>query len=83
MSKQKRHQSEVKPIRVLICAASWFSRARLERLLEPQPTLQVVGGITTTNGLQQALAESDPDVVFLQIEDQLQEMRSEIGRAHV
>jgi DNA-binding NarL/FixJ family response regulator len=77
MSRPKRHQPAEKPIRVLICAASSFTRAGLERLLEKQSSLQVVGGITTTNGLQQAIAESDPDVVFLQIEDRLQQMRWE------
>ena len=77
VSKPKRHQPAEKPRRVLICAASSFIRTGLERLLEPQSSLQVVGEVTTTNGLQQVIAEVDPDVVFLQIEDQLQEIRWE------
>jgi DNA-binding NarL/FixJ family response regulator len=77
MSKSKRHQPAEKPIRVLICAASSFVRARLERLLEPQSRLQVVSAVPNTNNLLSAIAESDPDVVFLKIDDQLQDMRWE------
>jgi DNA-binding NarL/FixJ family response regulator len=75
--RRPKRQPAEKPVRVLICAASSFTRAGLERQLAPQSSLQVVGGITTTNGLQQAIAKSDPDVVFLQVEAQLQEMRWE------
>jgi DNA-binding NarL/FixJ family response regulator len=77
LSKPKRHQSEVKPIRVLICASSSLTRAGLERLLEPESSLKVVSSVPNRNSLRPAIAESDPDVVFLQIEDQLQEMRWE------
>jgi DNA-binding NarL/FixJ family response regulator len=77
VSKPKRHQPAEKPVRVLICAASSVTRAGLERQLAPQSSLQVVGGITTTNGLRPAIAEGDPDVVFLQLDGQLREMRWE------
>ena len=77
MSKLKRQQSEVKPIRVLICASSSLTRAGLERLLEPESSLKVVSSVPNRNSLRPAIAESDPDVVFLQIEDQLQEIRWE------
>ncbi|HZD31627.1 MAG TPA: response regulator transcription factor [Candidatus Angelobacter sp.] len=77
MSKPKRHQPAEKSVRVLICAASSFARAELERLLEPESSLQVVGAVPNTNSLRPAIAESDPDVLFLQIDGQLQEMRWE------
>ena len=62
-------------MRALICAASSFTRAGLERLLEPEGSLQVVGAVSNTNRLRAAIAECDPDVVFLQLETQSQEMR--------
>jgi DNA-binding NarL/FixJ family response regulator len=77
VSKPGRHRPAEKPVRVLVCAVSSFTRAGLERLLEPESGLQVVGGVTTTNRLQQAIAESDPDVVFLQVAARLQEVRWE------
>ena len=77
VSKPKRHQPAEKSVRVLICAASSFARAELERLLEPESSLQVVGTVPNTNSLRPAIAESDPDVLFLQIDGQLQEMRWE------
>lgn len=73
MSKPKRHRE--KPVRVLICAASAFTRAGLERLLEPQSSLQLVGEVTYADGLLQAIAESDPEVVFCSLEAQSPEMR--------
>ena len=72
--RKPRHERE-KPIRVLICAASSFTRAGLQRLLEPQSSLQVAGAIPAANGLQQAIAESDPDVVLLQLATQSPELR--------
>jgi len=48
----------------------------LERLLEPESSVQVVGAVTA-HGLQQAIAESDPDVVFLQVAAPLQEIHWE------
>jgi two-component system, NarL family, response regulator YdfI len=77
VSKPKRHQPAEKPIRVLICAASSFIRAGLERLLEPESSLQVVSAVPNINSLQPAIAESDPDVVFFRLEGQPQEMRWE------
>ena len=77
VSKPKRHHPAEKSVRVLICAASSFARTELERLLEPESSLQVVGAVPNTNSLRPAIAESDPDVLFLQIYGQLQEMRWE------
>jgi two-component system, NarL family, response regulator YdfI len=66
--KPKQHQPSVKPIRALICAASSFTRAGLERLLEDQPSLHLVGAISNAAGLPPAIAENDPDVVLLHLE---------------
>lgn len=75
MSKSKRRQPAEQPVRVFICAASLFSRAGLERLLEPQGSLQVVGTVANPTRLRPAIVESDPDVIVLQVEAQSQEMR--------
>jgi chemotaxis response regulator CheB len=75
VSKPKRHQPAEKPVPVLICADSSFTCAGLERLLEPESSLQVVGAIPHTNSPRAAIAESDPDVVLLRFEVQPQEMR--------
>jgi two-component system, NarL family, response regulator YdfI len=72
-----RHQPAAKPIRVLICAASSLTRARLDSLIEHESSLQVVSAVPNTNSLRSAIAESDPDVVFLKIDGQSQEMRWE------
>ena len=77
MSKPKRHQAAEKSGRVLICAASSFIRVGLERLLERESSLQVVGAVPNTHSLRPAIAESDPDVVFLLLDAQSQEMRWE------
>jgi two-component system, NarL family, response regulator YdfI len=73
VSKPKQRQPSVKPIRVLISAASSITRAGLERLLENQPSVHLVGAISSTNELPQAIAENDPDVVLLRLEAQLSE----------
>ena len=70
VSKPKRHQPAEKPVRVLICATSSFIRAGLERLLEAQSTLQLVGEATNADGLLTAIAESDPDVILWRLEAQ-------------
>jgi DNA-binding NarL/FixJ family response regulator len=66
--KAKRHRPSVKPLRVLISAASSITRAGLERLLEDQPTLHLVGAISSSNELPQAIADNDPDVVLIHLE---------------
>jgi two-component system, NarL family, response regulator YdfI len=73
MRKPKHHQPSVKPLRVLISAASSITLAGLERLLEKQPRLRLVGAISNAAGLPQAIAENDPDVVLLHLEGQLSE----------
>ncbi|MGB8771237.1 MAG: hypothetical protein WCC92_16585, partial [Candidatus Korobacteraceae bacterium] len=70
MRKPKHHQPAVKPLRVLISAASSITRAGLERLLEKQPSVQLVGAISSADGLPLAIAENDPDVVLLHLEAQ-------------
>ena len=55
------HQPSIKPVRVLISAASSITRAGLERLLEKQPSVQLVGAIRGADGLPPAIAENDPD----------------------
>src|SRR5271169_5953561 len=71
--KAKDHQPWVKPLRVLISAASSITRAGLERLLEDQPSLHLVGAISNAAGLPPAIAENDPDVVLLHLEAQSSE----------
>ena len=66
--KAKQHQPAVKPLRVLISAGSSITRAGLERLLEKQPSLQLVGAISSVDELPQAIAENDPDAVLLHLE---------------
>jgi two-component system, NarL family, response regulator YdfI len=66
--KEKRDQPSVKPLRVLISAASSITRAGLERLLEKQPTVHLVGAIGSADGLPQAIAENDPDVLLLHLD---------------
>lgn len=73
MRKPKHHQPSVKPLRALISAASSITLAGLERLLEKQPSLRLVGAISNAAGLPQAIAENDPDVVLLHLEGQLSE----------
>ncbi len=82
--KAKHHQPAVKPLRVLICAASSFVRAGVERLLEPRGSMQVVGAINSTGTLPPAIAESDPDLVLLHLDGQSPEMRwGELIALHV
>jgi NarL family two-component system response regulator YdfI len=71
--KAKHHQPSVKPLRVLISAASSITRAGLVRLLEKQPSVQLVGAISNAAGLPPAIAENDPDVVLLHLEAQSSE----------
>jgi NarL family two-component system response regulator YdfI len=70
------HAPASEPIRVLIAAASSLARAGLERLIESQPNLQLVGGVEDS-GLRSAISESDPDVLVLHttIEPSLQVWR--------
>ena len=70
MSKPKHHQPSVKPLRVLISAASSITRAGLERLLEKQPSLHLVGAVGSADSLPAAIAENDPDVALLHLEAQ-------------
>ena len=71
--KPRHHQPEVKPLRVLISAASSITRAGLERLLEKQPSVQLVGAISSADDLPPAIAENDPDVVLLRLDAQSSE----------
>jgi NarL family two-component system response regulator YdfI len=71
--KSKHHQPSVKPLRVLISAASSITRAGLERLLEKQPSVHLVGTMSSADGLPSAIAENDPDVVLLHLEAQSSE----------
>jgi two-component system, NarL family, response regulator YdfI len=73
MRKPKHHRPSVKPVRVLISAASSITRAGLERLLEKQPSVHLVGAISGADGLPPAIAEYDPDVVLLHLEAQSSE----------
>jgi two-component system, NarL family, response regulator YdfI len=70
MSKPKHHQPSVKPVRVLISAASSITRAGLERILEKQPSLHLVGAVGSADSLPAAIAENDPDVALLHLEAQ-------------
>jgi len=75
--KAKHYRPSVKPLRVLVSAASSITRAGLERLLEEQPSLHLVGAIGDANELAQAIAENDPDAVLLYLEDQSSETKWE------
>ena len=70
MRKTKHDQSSVKPLRVLISAASSITRAGLERLVEDRPNLHSVGVISSADELPQAIADNDPDVVIFHLEAQ-------------
>ena len=73
MRKPKHHQPSVKPLRVLISASSSITRAGLERLLEKEPGVHLVGVVSSADGLPPAIAENDPDVVLLHLEAQSSE----------
>jgi len=77
MRKATHHQPSVKLLRVLISAASSITRAGLERLLEKQPSIHLVGVISSADRLPPAIAESDPDVVLLHLEAQSSEINWE------
>jgi two-component system, NarL family, response regulator YdfI len=68
MRKAKHDQPTVKPLRVLISAASSITRAGLERLVEEQPDLHSVGAISSADELPQAIADNDPDVLIFHLE---------------
>jgi DNA-binding NarL/FixJ family response regulator len=68
MRKAKHDKPSVKPLRVLISASSSITRAGLERLLEDQPSLNLVGAISSADELPQAIADNDPDVVIFHLE---------------
>jgi two-component system, NarL family, response regulator YdfI len=68
MRKAKRRNPAVKPLRVLISAASSITRAGLQRLLENEPSLHLVGATGGADELPQAVAENDPDAVLLHFE---------------
>ncbi len=75
VSETKRRQPAVKAVRVLIYAASPFTRAGLERLLKPGSLLQLVGEVSNRAGLLSAVAESDPDIILWRMEGRLSEIR--------
>ena len=66
--KPKHDRPSVKPLRVLISAASSITRAGLERLVDDQPNLHSVGVISSADQLPQAIADHDPDVVIFHLE---------------
>jgi len=72
--KAKQRQQAVKPIRMLICAASSLTRTGLERLLEPQPTLRVAGTVASAGELSSAIGQLDPDAVLMHCGGQSPEM---------
>jgi DNA-binding NarL/FixJ family response regulator len=63
----KHNQDTDKPVRVLICATSSLACAELERLLEPQSGVYIVGAVASAVGLAFAISEKDPDVLILQL----------------
>lgn len=67
----------VKPVRLLISAASSLIRAGLERLLESQPNVSVVGVTSGVASLRAAITETDPDVLLLHLEPQMPEAQWE------
>lgn len=56
------------PVRVLICVGSRSTRAELERLLEQQSRINVVGAAEDIKHLRSAIADVDPDVVLLHLD---------------
>ncbi len=68
MRKPKHRQSSVKQLRVLISTGLSITHARLEHLLEKQPSVALVGAIRSADDLPPAIAENDPDVVLLHLE---------------
>ena len=73
MRKPKQHSASVKPLRVLMSAASSTTSSGLERLIETQPSVQLVGAISSANELPQAIAENDPDVLLLHLDAETSE----------
>lgn len=70
----KRQFAAEAPLRVLICVSSAPTRVRLQRLMEEQSAINVVGAVQSTKYLRSAVAETDPDVVFLHLEPASREM---------
>lgn len=76
-TKPSRNPPAARRLRVLICAASSRERARLEQLLAQQTTVKLVAIVPRAGGLLHAIAESDPDVVVLHLENPSAEIRWE------
>ena len=53
--------------RVLVAAASDVTRAGLEAILAREPSLVVVGGMTTGTSLAEEIAEHEPDVLLVEL----------------
>ncbi len=68
VTKLQHSQPAAKPLRVLIFAASSFTRSGMERLLEPQSSVQVVGSVRSVEELPSAIRENDPDLIFVYFE---------------
>ena len=64
----KRNLAAEMPVRVLICVGSRSTRSELERLLEQQSRIKVVGAAEDIKHLRSAIADMDPDVVLLYLE---------------
>ena len=73
-SHSRRRSAAEAPLRVVICAASVSTRAELQRLLEEQSNIQVLGAVQSTKHLRSTLAETDPDLVFLHLESISEDM---------
>ena len=52
--------------RVLVAAMSAVSRAGLEAILAREPSLVVVGGVTSSTSLAEEIAEHEPDVLLVE-----------------
>ena len=77
ISNPKYREPEGKPIRVLVCAVSLLARTGLERLLERRSELKIVGAIANSQDLQFTIAETDPDVVLMQLDARSSEINWE------
>ena len=60
------------PVRLLICVGSRSTRCELERLLEQQSKIKVVDAVEDIKHLPFAVAETDPDVILLGLESNLE-----------
>jgi len=68
VTNSRRHLAAEAPVRVLICVTSTPVRAELQRLLKQQSRIEVAGAVHSTKHLRSMIAETDPDVAFLQLE---------------